>query len=190
MALDEKMYGLVLAAAGVGTWHWTIATNEVIWSANTEALFGLEKGQFDGIYASFIALLPDEDRQRLSAAIHQTLEHDAPYEIEHRVVWPNGETHWYLGKGSIVRDGTGHPLEMLGTTQDITARKKTELALVESETRFRTVVTAMAAGLTVQDHNDRILSGNPAAEEILGLTCGQLPASSATCGAEYGCAHR
>jgi len=174
MAINERLNALALAAADVGTWHWTIATNTVVWSENIEAIFGIEKGEFDGSYVSFLSLLPEADRQQLVDTIDRSLRLDEPYEIEHRIVWPSGDTHWYMGKGSVVRDSAGGPIEMMGTTQDITARKKTEQALHESEARFRTVVTAMAAGVVVQDHNDRILSCNPAAEQILGLTRDQL----------------
>lgn len=133
MIHNEQLYALALAAANVGTWHWSIATNEVTWSENIEGLFGLEKGQFDGSYSSFIALLPETDRQTLLDAVDLSLKHDAPYEVEHRIIWRNGETHWYLAKGSATRDRAGNPLEMMGTTQDITARKIAELSLQESQ---------------------------------------------------------
>jgi len=174
MQLNEKLYALALAAANVGTWHWNVVTNEVAWSDNIEGLFGIGKGEFDGSFESFIALLPAPDKQMLLDAVDLSFKDDRPYEIEHRIIWRNGETHWYLAKGSVVRDSTGSPIEMMGTTQDITARKQTEQALSESEARFRTALNAMAAGVVVQDRSDRILSCNPAAEQILGLTQDQL----------------
>lgn len=132
MGKNEHLYAMALAAANVGTWHWHIATGQVEWSDNIERMFGLQPGQFDGSYPSFLALLPDDERQRMVALIENCFQHDQVYEIEHRLIWPDGATHWYLAKGSVVRDAAGNPVEMLGTTQDITARKLTELALHES----------------------------------------------------------
>ena len=174
MTNNEHRYALALAAANIGTWHWNILTDQVTWSDNIASMFGLAKGQFEGSYASFLALLHVDDRQPLADAVDRSLKHGQPYEFVHRMVWPNGETHWYLAKGSVVRDVAGSPVEMTGTTQDITEHQRNAQALRESEEKFRTVVTAMAEGIVVQDQNNCILASNPAAEQILGLTQDQL----------------
>lgn len=132
MANDNYLYAQALAAANVGTWHWNIRTNVVTWSDNVERMFGLAKGRFDGSYASFLSLLLEEDRQQLLDAIDRSLNHNQPYEIEHRIVWSSGATHWYLNRGSVIRSDAGQPIEMIGTTQDITDRKEAELALRDS----------------------------------------------------------
>lgn len=134
MTADDDRYAQALCAANVGTWRWDVRTNQVTWSDNIEQMFGLARGQFDGAYASFLSLLLDDDRQQLVDAIDRSLNHHQPYEIEHRIVWSNGVTHWYLGKGSVIRNSGGQPVEMVGTTQDITDRKVAELALRESQT--------------------------------------------------------
>ncbi|MBI3775826.1 MAG: PAS domain S-box protein [Gammaproteobacteria bacterium] len=174
MGKHDRLYAMALAVANVGTWHWHIATGQVEWSGNIEGMFGLQPGQFDGSYSSFLALLPDADRQSMVAMIEQCMQHDQAYEIEHRLIWPDGETHWYLAKGSVVRDAAGTPVEMIGTTQDITDRQRHAQALRVSEEKFRSVVIAMAEGIVVQDQHEQILACNPAAEQILGLSHDQI----------------
>jgi PAS domain S-box-containing protein len=54
--------------------------------------------------------------------------------------------------------------------QDITERKKTEQAIQESEERFRTLFETMVQGVIYHDSEGRVISANPAAQRILGLT--------------------
>ena len=75
-----------LGAAQIGTWEWDSLTNRVIWSSETEDIFGVPPGSFDGTYEKFFALVHPDDRQRLGSAIAKAVEDRAPYRIEHRII--------------------------------------------------------------------------------------------------------
>ncbi len=68
----------------------------------------------------------------------------------------------------------------VATHEDITERKRTETALLKSETLLRSTLTALSEGVVVQDLKGRIVSCNPAAEKILGISRDDL--SGATSG--------
>jgi len=68
----------------------------------------------------------------------------------------------------------GHIRGCIHTARDITQRKLIEIALTESETRFRTMFETMAVGVVYQNQEGYITSANPAAEKILGLTWDQM----------------
>jgi len=78
-----------------------------------------------------------DDRQQVLDAVNACVERGAAYDIEHRVVWPDGSVHWVLERGDVVRSNKGTPLHMLGVVQDITRRKLAEAALQESEARLK-----------------------------------------------------
>jgi PAS domain S-box-containing protein len=122
--------------ANIGTWDWNIQTGELYWSERIAPLFGYDD-LVETTYQNFLDAVHPDDRQAVVDAVNACLEHDTPYDIEHRVVWPGGQVRWLIERGAVKRDRDGKPLHMLGVVQDITARKQAELALQESEQRLR-----------------------------------------------------
>ncbi|WP_083651446.1 PAS domain-containing protein [Vreelandella massiliensis] len=120
--------------ANIGTWEWHIQSGKLYWTEQIAPLFGYARSEeIAPSYDLFIQAVHPEDREGLNAAIRATIENDAPYEYEHRVIWPDGQVRWLLERGAVLRDAQGAPLQMIGVVQDIDARKRAELALVERE---------------------------------------------------------
>ncbi|MEE4250255.1 MAG: PAS domain-containing protein [Alcanivoracaceae bacterium] len=119
--------------ANIGTWDWNMRSGELYWTERIAPLFGYPEGDLDTSYENFIAAVHPDDRQMVIDAVNACVERDEPYEIEHRVVWPDGTVRWLLERGAVVRDVKGKPLSMLGVVQDIDDRKRAEVALAERE---------------------------------------------------------
>jgi PAS domain S-box-containing protein len=133
---SEKLR-LALEAARMATWDWDILTNRITWSPNTEALFGLAAGEFDDSYDRFVARLHPDDRERVLEAINAAITMSADYDIEFRVVYPNGTIRWVHSQGKVFYDASGQPVRMAGIDLDISDRKQSAEVLQESEARFR-----------------------------------------------------
>ena len=118
--------------ANIGTWEWHIQTGELIWSERIAPLFGYPQGDLETSYENFLAAVHPDDRQAVQDAVQACIAQDIPYEIEHRVVWPDGTVRWLLERGGVVRDSQGNPLQMIGVVQDIDVRKSAELALISA----------------------------------------------------------
>ncbi|GEM_PF-221120 len=73
-----------------------------------------------------------------------------------------------------VKDEKGVILAGMVISQDITERKRAEQNLQESEKKYRSVVTAMAEGVVLQEASGFIVAANTAAELALGLTIDQM----------------
>jgi len=119
--------------ANIGTWEWNIVTGKLFWTERIAPLFGYPQGDLETTYDNFLAAVHPDDRQAVIDEISACIEHDTPYEVEHRVVWPDGTVRWLLERGAVQRDAAGKPQIMIGVVQDIDDRKRAELALVERE---------------------------------------------------------
>lgn len=134
---SQQRYVETQRAGNVGIWDWEIGTDSVHWSDTCEDLFGYERGGFPGTFEGFISRVHPEDRQRVQTSVQYTLETDAPYKIEFRLLLPDGNRRWILAEGSVERDTENRPARMFGTVHDITERKQVEEALRDSETELR-----------------------------------------------------
>ena len=125
----EVKLQMALSAASMGTWEWDIINNKITWSGNREALSGLEKGSFDGCYDTFLCCIYPEDRQYVNNEIQKVLEKGTDYDLEYRLVSPDGNIRWVFSKGVVFRNQDGVAERMSGVDVDITARKQAESAL-------------------------------------------------------------
>ena len=117
---------LALEAGDLGTWRWDMATDAVTWDERMERVFGLEPGGFDGTFHTYVSLLHPEDRDHVLGVVSAAVDAKSSYQIDHRVVWPDGSVHWLQGRGSVTLDDTGAVTGTIGCTGDITATKAAE----------------------------------------------------------------
>lgn len=122
----EERLNLALMSSSVGTWSWNIVENSLIWDDYIHPLFGLEPKTFPGRFEDFVQLVHPDDRERLGQVVDKTLENDAPYDPEYRVVWPDGTVRCLASRGKVYRDPTGRPMRMTGVCWDITEQKRAE----------------------------------------------------------------
>jgi len=116
----------------------------------------------------FDVIHPD-DLPAVRAAILDSAATLTPWCAVFRVRHPRKGEIWVAGD-SIPDLTPGGSFLWHGFIADITDRKQAELALAENEERYRSVISAMAEGIIIQDRHGRIIATNPAAERILGIS--------------------
>lgn len=122
---SEERLRLALDAAQMGTWSWDIPTGAVVWSENAASLMGLANSRSLLTFDDYESLIHPEDRAAMLKAIADCLTGPAPgYQVEHRVIWPDGSLHWVGGKGQVYKDASGEPVKVAGTLWDITQPKQ------------------------------------------------------------------
>ncbi|MDQ3301879.1 MAG: PAS domain S-box protein [Actinomycetota bacterium] len=128
--------------AHLGGWEWDIETDEISWSDEVYRIYGLEPQAAVPSFERFMEVVHPDDRDRVRKTIDDALEGSEPYDVEHRVVRPDGEVRVVHRRAEVVRGERGEPLRMIGTVHDITERKEAEARLRATEERYRTVVEA------------------------------------------------
>ncbi len=126
---NEERLKLALHAGQIGVWDWDITKDRIEWSDLVYDIHGVERGMFPGGLENFAQLLHTEDRERIIKSVRAALEQGVPYDVEFRVIHPNGETHWVSSTALVLRNDEGKPIRMLGATTDVTARKQAEESL-------------------------------------------------------------
>jgi diguanylate cyclase (GGDEF)-like protein/PAS domain S-box-containing protein len=116
--------------SGVGSYDFEIATNTNVWSDQLYRIYGREPQSFNASYEVFLSMLHPDDREHVVAVHQHALETNSAYEMEERVVWPDGQVRTLASWGEVVADEEGRPLRMVGICWDITDRKTMEAQLV------------------------------------------------------------
>ena len=132
--LRESEYKLAEAQrmAHLGHWDLELATNELTWSDEVYRILEQTTATFAGTYEAFLALVHPEDRAAVDAAYQASLVARTPYQIEHRLLMPDGRIKYLLEKCETAFDDEGKPIRSMGTVQDVTTLKQAERALRES----------------------------------------------------------
>ncbi len=148
------------------------AAYETIWGRSREPLYraGPE---------AFLEGIPEEDGVRVLASMERILSGIRDDETEFRVVRPDGEVRWVVGRAVPIFDEKGTVVRMSGITRDITERKRAEQHLRESEERYRAVADASFDGIAVTI-DGRIVEANRGFADIFGYSLDEIIGKSAT----------
>jgi PAS domain S-box-containing protein len=177
-ALRESQERLTaaLTAAGTGTFRWNIPTNVVEWDGNLGRLFGLQPEGVAQSLDTFIAAVHPDDRPGVIARCERCARDGSDFDMEFRVVWPDGSVHWISDKAKAFFDGDGRPLYMTGACADVTSRKEAAEAFRENAQRLRAIFNQAAIGIAVAGLDGRFLDMNRRFSEILGYSEEELRA--------------
>ncbi len=159
--------------ARMGSWEADLASGSMFWSEELYRLLGQNPERFVPTTDKFFALVHPEDRTALQKAFARAVSGGKDYHLEHRVVLSDGNVRYFDLQGRVKSDGSGLPVRIVGTSLDITERKRAEdgfrLALREAEEsrdQIDTLIKSVADGLVVTDHESRVTLLNLAAEKL------------------------
>jgi PAS domain S-box-containing protein len=153
--------------ARVGFLDWNLKTNKIAWSREVYRMFGIEEGTQENIESTLALVHPDDlefVRQRLDMAIQGMQE----YDIDHRMVRPDGTVVWVHARADLERDEADEPAVLLGTVVDITERKEADKALREAEYRYRTVADFTHDWEWWQGSDDNFIYVSPSSLRVSG----------------------
>ena len=117
---------LAQQVAQLGSFEWNLITGEVRWSDEHYRLWGLTPGEVAPSPAIFTRGVHPEDRARVRDIIRLAALTRRGYECVHRVRRPDGSVIHVQERAEAVVDGKGKPGRIIGTVQDITARRSAE----------------------------------------------------------------
>ncbi|MCU0541246.1 MAG: PAS domain S-box protein [Oscillatoriaceae cyanobacterium Prado104] len=175
---SQQQLELALSAAQMGVWYSDMATRVITLTPEAEKIFGLEIGTFGGKMQDFLDRLHPDERERVIAALQRAIDGEEKYQIEYRIIFPDGSIHWIEAQGDVLRDDRGNPTATIGVVRDISDRKEAEIKLAASQAELMALFNAMQDVIFVMDAGGRYLKIAPSSapllykpsEEILGKT--------------------
>jgi PAS domain S-box-containing protein len=162
--------------AHLGDWEYDLAEDRARWSDEMFRIFGHEPNEFEPTYGAFFDAVHPDDRSVVRREVFRALRggakprkgSDEEYDAEYRIARRDGEAASVHTHYAVERDPSGRAVRLFGTVQDITARKKAEEALRESEARLNAVVENAFDAIVTAGEDGTILSFNRRAEAMFG----------------------
>ncbi|MGP1383180.1 MAG: EAL domain-containing protein [Thainema sp.] len=166
---NEERLRLAFRSARMGSWDWDVVHDFVVWDDRMYELYGIRPEDFSGTYDAWKAGVHPDDFPACQLALQQALTGEKDYEIEFRIVRPNGEIRHIEAYALVQRDAAGQPLRMIGANLDISDRKTLEQDLLEQQRLLDTFVSSSPVGICVMDDQLRFTLINDALAEINGV---------------------
>jgi PAS domain S-box-containing protein len=171
---SEARFRLATRATNDAIWDWDLVRGVLQWSDALPAVFGHPLEGTARIEFWYDHLHPD-DRGRVVRGMHAALDGGAEtWQDEYRFRRADGSYAHALDRGFVSRDATGRAVRMIGSMQDISARKAAEEALRQSERWVRALFEGASEGIVVHDLEGRIVDVNRRFCTLLGYTRRQM----------------
>ena len=115
--------------AHLGSWEYDIAADRLTWSDEVFRIGGYVPQSFVPTPERLLASIHPDDRARVARAQRAALTTGMPYDIDHRVVRPDGEIRRVHQQAELIRDTTGRPSRRVGIVRDVTEQRSLETRL-------------------------------------------------------------
>nr|WP_054865196.1 PAS domain S-box protein [Methanosarcina barkeri] len=165
----EELLSDAQEMAHIGNWEQNFVTGKLHWSDEMYRIFGLKPREFEVNYGLFLSHLHSDDQDYVDNAVKGALS-GKPFSTDHRIILSNGEERIAHSKGETVFDKENNPVQIRGTTQDIT-----DLRIVEE--RIKTLANIVESSLDAVGTlslDGIITSWNKGAEGVYGYSAEEI----------------
>lgn len=169
----EERLSMAIENAYVGFYDWEIPQNQMTFSDRMMKDWGILSTEACGTLEAAFQFIHPDDRERVQGEIDAAISNRVHYEIEYRVVHPDGKVKWMDVHGTIRYDEAGKPIRFFGTSVDITLRKETEESLRKKEQELRAYIEGMPQMAFMADPDGSITYYNSQHYRYFGVTPGQ-----------------
>jgi PAS domain-containing protein len=160
-------WGLAIEAAGIGSFDWDVAGDELTWDDRMVELFGYDRGELTRTVDDFTRRVHPDDVARVTDELREAVDTCGAFESEYRVVLPAGVTRWVQGRGRALGDDRGTAVRFLGAAYDTTEQR-------HGDARVARVLETMSAAFYSLDREWRFSYVNAEAERLLGRSREEL----------------
>jgi PAS domain S-box-containing protein len=173
LRVTEERLTLAQQTSQIGSFDWNLETGVNTWSPELYEMYGIRPAQFDHTQGAWERYLHPDDRADIVRAVEESRTSGRAEDREFRIIRPNGEIRWLVGRWRWISDRSGQPVRLTGVNIDITERKRGDDIWRESEARTRAIFESALDALITMDAEGRVQEWNPAAEQMFGYSQSQ-----------------
>ncbi len=158
----------------IGSWDWDPTTDEVTHTDMIFEIFGINKSDFEGNFASMLSnLVHPDDSAIVQEAAEKAQATGVGSDVTYRIIRPDGKIRWIHALGeSLFEDG--QLIKMIGTNQDITELKIAEETLQKSNEKYRRLFDNTVSPIYIFDVKKNFIDSNQAGLNLLGYSRDEL----------------
>jgi len=123
--------------AHLGFWEIDLISDELFFSDEIFSICALDRSKFDNSRSIFSKMIHPDDYGRVKQERQDSIKTGIPFNTEYRIIRADGEVRYVHSQGEVIRNDQGEAIRMVGTLQDITDRKISEIALYKSNRALR-----------------------------------------------------
>ncbi|MEI7846254.1 MAG: PAS domain S-box protein [Chloroflexota bacterium] len=155
---SEENFKRAQAVAHVGSWIYQLDNYAVEWSDETYGIFDFPVGKKVTEQEFFDRIYPN-DLERVIVSWNAALDGE-PFDIEYCIIVRNGQIRWVREVAELIYSDTDEAIYAVGTVQDITEKKQTDLALRASEERYRVLLGSLDSVVATVNYDGQFLYVN------------------------------
>jgi len=176
LMISEERLKIAIEGTQDGLWDWDLQNNTAFFSDRFETMLGYKPGTLPRTGEAWSSLLHPDDKDKAFQQLQDYLKgKTSTYNSQFRMKNQKGDYNWIEGRGKALFSHEGKPLRIIGFNQDITLQKEAELALKESEQKYRKLFERSSNAIFIIDCNtEKYLDANKAAEDLTGRSIEEL----------------
>lgn len=154
--------------AKIGGWEFDPKTGQGTWTDQVAKIHGMDPSEETSMELG-VSFYTEESKRTIVKAIDNVIKNQVPYDLELELVLKDGSHRWVESFGQpVVKDGK--VVKVRGSFQDITERKLSERALIESEQKYKAFFANSLDAMILSSPDGKIFDVNQATCHLLGYT--------------------
>jgi diguanylate cyclase (GGDEF)-like protein/PAS domain S-box-containing protein len=165
----KEQLELVLQASSEGFWDWNLITHEIYFSPRWKEMLGYDDHELANTFEMWESVIVEDDRiATLQRVDDYNSGHVDTFEMIQRFHHKDGSTVFILSRAIHLKDDDGRVIRMVGSHLDMTDNKRQEIALQESEARYRNIIETTLEGVWMLDTDGKTTFVNQRMADMLG----------------------
>lgn len=139
LAEQKRHLAQAQSMAHVGNWRVILPSKVCEWSDEMYAIYGVDR-DFMPDMQNLSAMVHSEDCQKVDEVLSEAMQNRAPFQLDYRIIQPNGGVRHCSAEGFWERDDNGVVTNFVGYCQDVTESKRAQIMAQETSARYRHIM--------------------------------------------------